>query len=60
MAAGLGILRLEPKSFWSMTPRELEAALSGIYGRADVHEPPGRRDLSALMARFPDDALKRT
>ena len=28
MAAGFGLLRLSPKTFWSMTPRELERAMS--------------------------------
>ena len=32
MAAGLGTLRLAPRDFWSMTPRELDAALRGALG----------------------------
>lgn len=52
MAFGLGVLRLAPKDFWSMTPRELFCAAEGIYGRACG--PPGRATLDALMRDFPD------
>jgi uncharacterized phage protein (TIGR02216 family) len=48
MAFGLRVLRLAPDAFWSLTPLELAAAL----GR--TASPPGRRDLAALMAAFPD------
>lgn len=51
MAAGLGAMRLSPKDFWAMTPRELAAALGvGLVAR----RAPGRDDLAALMRRFPD------
>lgn len=51
MAAAFGLLRLSPRDFWSMTPRELERALSVLSpGRA----APGRDELAALMRRFPD------
>ena len=52
MQLGLGLLRLAPRDFWTMTPRELEAALSA-FGFA----PPSRLDraeLEDLMLRFPD------
>jgi uncharacterized phage protein (TIGR02216 family) len=52
MAFGLGVLRLAPEDFWSMTPRELHAAAEGIYGRASG--PPSRATLAALMRDFPD------
>lgn len=55
MAAGLGALRLEPRAFWSMTPRELEAALGGLFGPAETYMPPARQDLQTLIACFPDD-----
>ncbi len=55
MAAGLGVLRLEPRAFWSMTPRELEAALAGMFGRVGEEGPPTRGELSGLMQRFPDE-----
>jgi uncharacterized phage protein (TIGR02216 family) len=54
MAAGLGLLRLEPKAFWAMTPRELEAALRGLFGPAGGNGPLTRVDLAELMIRFPD------
>ena len=44
MAAGLGLLRLRPADFWSMTPRELEAALRGLLGPAQPrHATAARR-----------------
>jgi len=52
MAFGLGVLRLAPSDFWSMTPRELHAAAEGVYGRASG--PPTRSALEALMRSFPD------
>ena len=55
MALGLGVLRIRARDFWAMTPRELEAALTGAGllagGAADA---PSRRDLAGLMACFPD------
>ena len=55
MAFGLGELRLAPKQFWAMTPRELAAAArsGGAVGPA----PPSRGDMHALMARYPDEEL---
>jgi uncharacterized phage protein (TIGR02216 family) len=53
MAAGLGLLRLSPGSFWSMTPRELAAALRALLGPTP-DAPPPRAALAQLMARFPD------
>ena len=54
MAAGLGLLRLPPAHFWSMTPRELAAALRGVLGRADSAAPPPRSALTHMMTRYPD------
>jgi uncharacterized phage protein (TIGR02216 family) len=51
MAAAFGLLRLSPREFWSMTPREMERAMSVLGGRAGA---PGRGDLAELMQRFPD------
>jgi uncharacterized phage protein (TIGR02216 family) len=53
MAAGLGVLRLPPAVFWSMTPRELEAALRGLLGPASDTSMP-RSALAQLMTRYPD------
>lgn len=52
MAVGLGVLRLAPREFWAMTPRELAAAIDGLCGRAGGPMP--RDALDALMRRFPD------
>jgi uncharacterized phage protein (TIGR02216 family) len=54
MAAGLGLLRLRPADFWSMTPRELDAALRGLLGPPREETPLPRPALTELMSRFPD------
>jgi uncharacterized phage protein (TIGR02216 family) len=54
MAVGLGLLRLPPADFWSMTPRELAAALRALFGPAISDAPLPRAALAHLMARFPD------
>jgi uncharacterized phage protein (TIGR02216 family) len=54
MAAGLGLLRLPPDAFWSMTPRELAAALRGLLGPSSPDAPLPRAALAQLMSRFPD------
>lgn len=51
MAFGLGVLRLGPQDFWSMTPRELSRAAEGVYGRRAAMS---RAALDALMRDFPD------
>jgi uncharacterized phage protein (TIGR02216 family) len=55
MAAGLGLLRLPPAHFWSMTPKELAAALSTLLGPPHADAPPPRAALTQLMSRFPDE-----
>ncbi len=52
MRMGLGELRLTPEAFWSMTPRELDAAAAPWRRRAP--RPMSRDALEALRARFPD------
>jgi len=52
MAMGFGLLRLSPDTFWAMTPREFERAMS-IY-MPGAGEAPQRADLAALMRAFPD------
>lgn len=52
MAFGLGDLRLAPREFWAMTPRELAAAAN--IRRNEMSVPPTRRGLAALMQRYPD------
>ncbi|WP_247874493.1 rcc01693 family protein [Brucella sp. 10RB9213] len=51
MYAGFGLLRLTPQAFWSMTPRELSAAINPL---APVLDAPSRQTLDALMLAFPD------
>ncbi len=55
MAFGLGALRLAPRQFWAMTPRELAAAARA--GGAGGPAPPSRGDMHALMARYPDQEM---
>lgn len=55
MRLGLGELRLNPDTFWSMTPDEFRCALEGA-GLAP-HGGAGRMSrtgFEALMERFPD------
>lgn len=52
MRFGLGVLRLPPREFWAMTPRELSAAWGAIMG--DRAGPLGRSELERLMETFPD------
>ncbi len=48
----LGILRLPPHHFWTMTPRELALAIEAATGGAA--RPLERAALHDLMTRFPD------
>jgi uncharacterized phage protein (TIGR02216 family) len=57
MTAGLGMLRLSPDDFWSMTPRELDAAMRGAFGIAPMQPAMTRSDLMAMMAAFPDNEV---
>lgn len=52
MGVGLGLLRLAPDEFWSMTPRELECAMR--FGLPKRAEAPDAADLACLMHLFPD------
>ncbi len=54
MAMGLGVLRLEPRAFWSMTPLEFAAAARAILPPSARATLPTRAGLADLMARFPD------
>jgi len=53
MALGLGVLGLSPDVFWTMTLKELAAAIRGRIGPAPAM-PLSRSDLEAMMKRFPD------
>ena len=51
MRFGLGVLRLSPRDFWRMSPRELAAAWGAVMGdRGSL----ARNELDGLMERFPD------
>ncbi|MDR3475186.1 MAG: phage tail assembly chaperone [Devosia sp.] len=54
MRFGFGTLRLGPREFWGLTPRELAAAFEGIAGRSRGR-PPERQTMDRLMAAFPDE-----
>ena len=49
---GIGVLRLSPQAFWTMTPRELAHALSAVRGHAPSAIDRDRFD--RLMKQFPD------
>lgn len=49
---GLGVMRLPPEHFWSMTPRELACAIVAVRG--PNHAPMDRAALDGLMRKFPD------
>lgn len=49
---GLGVLRLAPKDFWAMTPRELAFAIKAVRGPSS--EPMDRAAFDELMSAFPD------
>lgn len=48
---GLGVLRLSPKDFWAMTPRELAHAIHAVTGAITSLQ---RDELDNLMMRYPD------
>lgn len=52
MRFGFGVLGLSSETFWRLTPRELASAFSA---RVVTGGAPGRADLAALMAAFPDE-----
>jgi len=51
LAVGFGILRLSPENFWALTPRELAAAMRGLFGEPAAID---RTAFDDLMRRFPD------
>lgn len=57
MRFGFGALRLGSREFWSLTPRELAAAIEGAGGRVRANPPP-RAALDRLLAAFPDEEPK--
>jgi len=53
LAVGFGVLRLAPDHFWRMTPRELAAAMRGLFGE-EAAGPPARAVFEELARRYPD------
>jgi uncharacterized phage protein (TIGR02216 family) len=49
---GVGVLKLPPQHFWSMTPRELAHAIRAVRG--DLAPPITRDEFNALLRAFPD------
>jgi uncharacterized phage protein (TIGR02216 family) len=58
MRVGLGALRLSPEAFWSMTPREFEAACT-VLGFGKGRGAMSRSGLDALRAKYPDEPVER-
>ena len=56
MRFGFGVLRLNSREFWGLTPRELAAAFEGASGRSRSR-PPERSTIDRLMAAFPDEEI---
>ena len=56
MAFGFGVLRLSSEQFWSMTMRELQAAIESHTGFAG--ERVNRGWLKQAMQQFPDRELE--
>ena len=54
MKFGLGVLRLAPKDFWAMTPRELSAAYSFQSETGRPQAPISKAGFTDLMRKFPD------
>jgi uncharacterized phage protein (TIGR02216 family) len=54
MMAGLGLMGLAPNVFWSMTLKELDAAVRGRLGATGDAPALDTRELAALMHQFPD------
>jgi len=54
MRLGFGILRLAPRDFWALTPRELAAIAAALAGVAPA--PLSRSVLETLMKKYPDGA----
>lgn len=54
MAFGLGILRLTPDAFWTLSIPELLAIVNAARRDMARGEPMARNDLASLLARYPD------
>jgi uncharacterized phage protein (TIGR02216 family) len=56
LAFGFGVLRLSSRDVSAMTPRELNAAFEGAYGRRAA--APRLADFAELMVACPDQRLE--
>jgi uncharacterized phage protein (TIGR02216 family) len=57
MAFGLGVLKLTPAAFWTMTLKELAAVVRGTAPAPGARL--GKSTLEGLMRRYPDrDAVQ--
>ncbi len=52
MQIGFGELRLAPRDFWAMTPKELAMAAQALHG--EPPHPLQRVELDRLISRYPD------
>lgn len=57
MAFGFGKLGLSPEAFWSMSLREMNAAIRWHMPHMNGGTAMNRKGLSALMDLFPDQSL---
>lgn len=53
MRLAFGVMRLSPRDFWALTPRELAAMAEALAGV--VPAAPSRAGLEQLMQKFPDE-----
>ncbi len=51
MQAGIGMLRLDPATFWALTPAEFELVL----GKPAGFRPLKRARLEELLSAYPDE-----
>jgi uncharacterized phage protein (TIGR02216 family) len=56
LAFGFGVLRLSSRDLWAMTPREVQAAFEGVFGRRSA--APRLADFAELIAAYPDQRLE--
>ena len=54
MSIGFGHLRLSSTHFWSMTPKELEAAITALTGDEGAVGLT-RSNMNELLLQFPDE-----
>ncbi|MEX0628288.1 MAG: rcc01693 family protein [Cucumibacter sp.] len=52
MRLAFGLMRLSPRDFWALTPRELAAVAEALAWVAPT--APSRAALDQLMQKFPD------